>query len=95
MASPTKESAVWRERGATGRGAGNAHIDGAMAALDRFDQKISPKSSRRHSEMVDSAKEIRRRMLDDLRSTAQKGGGFANGKKHSGVPLRMALNSVT
>ena len=99
-----KEPAVRRERG-PGRSS-SQHADGAVAALDKFDQRMSPKSSRRHADLADSAKEIRRRMMQDLRgsnggasgspglNTWSNGGSGGSGKKSPGsMPLKFVLSS--
>jgi len=88
-----KDSA-WRNRVA-GRGA-QGHIDGVISALDRFDSKMSHKSSRKHAPMADSAKEIRQKMIQDLQNQTNSGPqhSWSNGKKlNTSIPLKLALSS--
>lgn len=100
-----KESAVRRERGPGGRSATISaslhqaqHADGAVSVLDKF-EKISPKSSRRNTDLVDSAKEIRRRMMEDLHGSGSPSPHtWSNGgdrKKTPGsMPLKFVLSSA-
>jgi len=88
-----KDSA-WRNRVA-GRGA-QGHSDGAISALDRFDSKMNPKSSRKHASMADSAKEIRQKMIQGLRNQTNSGPqhSWSNGQKlNTSMSLKLALSS--
>jgi hypothetical protein len=98
----SKESAVRRERGPNRSSSQHQGQHDAVAALDKFDQKMSPKSSRRHADLADSTKEIRRRMMEDLRAPSggshiQSWNNGNSGKKTAAghMPLKFALSSVT